>query len=417
MLGERIKQIRKQKKMTQTDVATGIITKSMLSMVENGKATPSVPALQAIARRLQVTVEELMLDPRDVQMRELIETIRSRHTPYFSDEKIQELLKPYLVPETTSYWQGQVYHKYGDALRTKNPELGLTYYDQAEQIFRQLGRQDEQLLAQISKVYFLFNLKRTKEAYELIEAMDVPREIPLAPKTYLNFQILRALRASLFDDHYTEAIALLREGVQYMREQDVYYHVISFQRFLGLFLYLEGEIEQSQQEFDRLEQFFAFSETTAVGRIEVDLTKGLIAIFENDTTGMQMAWEKLVTVAIDDAKHYIGQLEVHLLVNGIELPNQTLQQSVDKIWEMQDDWLAASGFDQAMMLRTLVLAMQQGVGQERLNDVLRLKDDLQSDRLKGDLEREIQALVKFNDEKTGMKRVRFMPVRVRMSFF
>ncbi len=56
-------------------------------------------------------------------------------------------------------------------------------------------------------------------------------------------------------------------------------------------------------------------------------------------------------------------------------------------------WLAASGFDQAMMLRTLVLAMQQGVGQERLNDVLRLKDDLQSERLKGDLEREIQALV------------------------
>lgn len=393
MLGERIKQIRKQKKMTQTDVATGIITKSMLSMVENGKATPSVPALQAIARRLQVAVEELMLDPRDVKMRELIETIRSRDTPYHSDEKVQEILRPYLVPETNSYWQGQVFQEYGDAFRTTDPELGLTYFEKAERVFQQLGRQDEQLLVQISKVYFLFNLKRTKEAYELIEIMDVPREIPLAPKTYLKLQILRALRASLFDDHYAEAIALLREGVQYMREQDVYYHVVSFQRFLGLFLYLEGEIEQSQQEFDRLEQFFAFSETTAVGRIEVDLTKGLIAIFENDTDGMQMAWERLVTVAIDDAKHYIGQLEVHLLVNGIELPNQTLQQSVDKIWEMQDAWLAASGFDQAMMLQTLVLAMQRGIGQERLEDVLRLKDDLQSERLKGDLEREIQALI------------------------
>ena len=393
MLGERIKQIRKQKKMTQTDVATGIITKSMLSMVENGKATPSVPALQAIARRLQVTVEELMLDPRDVQMRELIEMIRSRDTPYHSEEKIQEILRPYLVPETNSYWQGQVFQEYGDALRTSDPELGLTYFEKAERVFQQLDRQDEQLLAQIAKVYFLFNLKRTKEAYELIEIMDVPREIPLAPKTYLNFQILRALRASLFDDHYAEAIALLREGVQYMREQDVYYHVISFQRFLGLFLYLEGEIEQSQQEFERLEQFFAFSETNAVGRIEVDLTKGLIAIFENDSKEMRIAWEKLVAVAIDDAKHYIGQLEVHLLVNGIELPNQTLQQSVDKIWEMQDAWLAASGFDQAMMLRTLVLAMQQGFGQEQLEEVQRLKDELQSERLKGDLEREIQALV------------------------
>ena len=393
MLGERIKQIRKQKKMTQTDVATGIITKSMLSMIENGKATPSLPALQAIARRLQVTVEELMLDPRDVQMRKLIETIRSRDTPYHSDEKVQEILRPYLVPETNSYWQGQVFHEFGDALRMSDPELGLTYFEKAEQVFQQLGRQDEQLLAQIAKVYFLFNLKRTKEAYELIEIMDVPREIPLAPKTYLKFQILRVLRSSMFDDHYAEAIALLREGVQYMREQDVYYHVISFQRFLGLFLYLEGEVEQSQREFDRLEQFFAFSETTAVGRIEVDLTKGLIAIFENDTNGMQIAWENLVAVAIDDAKHYIGQLEVHLLVNGIELPNQTLQQSVDKIWEMQDAWLAASGFDQAMMLRTLVLAMQQGVGQERLEDVQRLKDELQSERLRDEIEREIQALV------------------------
>lgn len=393
MLGERIKQIRKQKKMTQTDVATGIITKSMLSMIENGKATPSLPALQAIARRLQVTVEELMLDPRDVQMRKLIETIRSRDTPYHSDEKVQEILRPYLVPETNSYWQGQVFHEYGDALRMSDPELGLTYFEKAEQVFQQLGRQDEQLLAQIAKVYFLFNLKRTKEAYELIEIMDVPREIPLAPKTYLKFQILRVLRSSMFDDHYAEAIALLREGVQYMREQDVYYHVISFQRFLGLFLYLEGEVEQSQREFDRLEQFFAFSETTAVGRIEVDLTKGLIAIFENDTNGMKIAWENLVAVAIDDAKHYIGQLEVHLLVNGIELPNQTLQQSVDKIWEMQDAWLAASGFDQAMMLRTLVLAMQQGVGQERLEDVQRLKDELQSERLRDEIEREIQALV------------------------
>jgi hypothetical protein len=61
---------------------------------------------------------------------------------------------------------------------------------------------------------------------------------------------------------------------------------------------------------------------------------------------------------------------------------------------MQDAWLAASGFDQAMMLQTLILAMRHGVGQERLEDVLRLKDDLQSERLKDDLEREIQALIK-----------------------
>ena len=50
MLGQRIKGLRKAKKMTQSDVADGIMTKSMLSMIENGKATPSLPALQAVAR-------------------------------------------------------------------------------------------------------------------------------------------------------------------------------------------------------------------------------------------------------------------------------------------------------------------------------------------------------------------------------
>ena len=46
MLGTRIKTLRKTKKMTQSEVAEGIMTKSMLSMIENGKATPSLPALQ-----------------------------------------------------------------------------------------------------------------------------------------------------------------------------------------------------------------------------------------------------------------------------------------------------------------------------------------------------------------------------------
>lgn len=51
-LGEKIKTLRKEKKLTQTELAGPELTKSMLSQIENGKATPSMKTLQYIAEKL-----------------------------------------------------------------------------------------------------------------------------------------------------------------------------------------------------------------------------------------------------------------------------------------------------------------------------------------------------------------------------
>lgn len=51
-LGTRIKNLRKELKMTQTDLAGSEMTKSMLSQIENNLATPSMKNLQYIASRL-----------------------------------------------------------------------------------------------------------------------------------------------------------------------------------------------------------------------------------------------------------------------------------------------------------------------------------------------------------------------------
>ena len=65
MIGQRIKALRKEKKLTQSQLAEGIITKSMLSMIENGKAEASMRSLREIAKRLDVTVQSLLVDPRE----------------------------------------------------------------------------------------------------------------------------------------------------------------------------------------------------------------------------------------------------------------------------------------------------------------------------------------------------------------
>ena len=61
-LGERIRTIRKQRKMTLDALAGEQMTKAMMSYIENNKANPSMESLSYIAERLGVKVSELLED-------------------------------------------------------------------------------------------------------------------------------------------------------------------------------------------------------------------------------------------------------------------------------------------------------------------------------------------------------------------
>lgn len=371
MLGRRIKTLRKTQKMTQSEVAEGIMTKSMLSMIENGKATPSLPALQRIAERLHVSVDELLLDPRVTEMKQLLEQIESPKSEYYSEQQIIEMLSPYLDPAVPSYWQGQIYHKYGFALRFLNPEEGLRYFELAFDIFKNLDLRDQQIEVQISKVYFLFFLRRYEEAYQLIDAMMIIQDIPLSHETFLDYQMLQALRVSVKEDNWTESIVLLREGIAYMREKGVYIEVISYHRLLALFLSLTGDYASAKTELDKLNHFFLFTEANVYERLLVELTKGSIAIHQKDYAGIRYARERLVEVDIEASYHYTGQLEVYLCLwqQPGEKLEFDLQGAVAKIWGNVHIWRVASEYDLSEMLQTLALAMTKGTGLEHRDEV------------------------------------------------
>ncbi len=63
-LGSKIKAIRSELGMTQSELCEGIVTRNMLSRIENGEALPSLPTLSALAIRLSVPVGYL-IDDRD----------------------------------------------------------------------------------------------------------------------------------------------------------------------------------------------------------------------------------------------------------------------------------------------------------------------------------------------------------------
>lgn len=67
-IGEKIKKLRTDKLMSQTELAGGEITRNMLSQIEHGSATPSLNTVNYIAARLNVSPGFLLADEDDEQL-------------------------------------------------------------------------------------------------------------------------------------------------------------------------------------------------------------------------------------------------------------------------------------------------------------------------------------------------------------
>lgn len=65
VLGQRIKEARLAKKMTQTEVVGSFITRNMLSQIESGTAVPSVKTLTYLAEVLELPSSVLLPDATD----------------------------------------------------------------------------------------------------------------------------------------------------------------------------------------------------------------------------------------------------------------------------------------------------------------------------------------------------------------
>lgn len=65
LIGEKIKELRLAKKLTQQEVVGDFITRNMLSKIENNSATPSVKTLEYLAQKLEVPPGTLLAQYED----------------------------------------------------------------------------------------------------------------------------------------------------------------------------------------------------------------------------------------------------------------------------------------------------------------------------------------------------------------
>lgn len=366
MIGQRIKALRKEKKLTQTQLAEGIITKSMLSMIENGKAEASIRSLREIAKRLEVPVQALLVDPREADLQKIVEEIEyvQGTLQAWKDEDVQHALRPYLDGEMNSVWQGKAYTLLADTMFTRGEQQQLLeLYDRAIAVFERLEEKEEQIMARISQAFYLLMWNRFDNAIERIDTIELIDLRSMKTKTRVEFSMLMVFRNMLYDDDLPGAIRRLEDTLDYMTRTKIYYRVDDVYRVIAICaLYLKDE-DLVLSALEKAKQYTAFTGDVSM-KIRVAMTEALYAI-DYRKTDLLKQQISVMDQLLAGNEEFIAAFEmskgVYFALTG---ETEVARKSFLKLLEHHDQWAKHGFVDQAIYFEGLLIGTSHGCGDE-----------------------------------------------------
>ncbi|WP_242142789.1 MULTISPECIES: helix-turn-helix transcriptional regulator [unclassified Bacillus cereus group] len=272
-LGEKIKALRKEKRLTQTELAGSELTKSMLSQIENGKATPSMKTLQYIASKLDCEAS-FLLEEDDEGMQELIQEMDQKIQKN-QFEAVYETLLPIVQKELPStLYTARLYKQFmTSAIAMKDYNI-QTYISKAIPIFQKYTLYRESTQTKLMQYYILFSDKRYEECLELIasirkeyEAKRLEMDLIMQIELFLNEAIVL-----LAYGNYEKCEEIILQALDFSKKNQVYYKTNDFYRILSYQKVLEAEEDKYLYYIQKAEQFAIFTEDTFSAAI-IDILK------------------------------------------------------------------------------------------------------------------------------------------------
>ena len=277
-LGNKIKSMRKELKMTQSQLAQPEMTKSMLSQIENGLATPSMKNLQLIAKKLNKPMSYFLEDTstdmdkaRKDNSDEIIVKLQS----------IDDLIKDDKCKEALSYiedLQSKI------SLSSDNKLLGDILYRKGKCLFDADEFDDAERLLKKAYEIYLENNSYTEAAKSYIEIASKPwrnfnyeecisiyikaKEIydkSLNRNTHFEIELLNDLAAfySAIGD-FDKALANLKDALDISNTTGVYYKADEIHRLTAALCFIKDDVENYQINIEKAEQFAKFSDNKSV---------------------------------------------------------------------------------------------------------------------------------------------------------
>ena len=136
-IGEKIKKARSERSLTQAEVAGGVVTRNMLSLIENGAASPSFETLGAIAEKLDIPVAYFLADgddPFPYLKEERMPAVRRAFAARRYEECIRRLTRLGGTDDETAYLLAYSYFERGkQQTRMGNLASAIEDFDSAKE--------------------------------------------------------------------------------------------------------------------------------------------------------------------------------------------------------------------------------------------------------------------------------------------
>ncbi|KHF39254.1 helix-turn-helix domain-containing protein [Halalkalibacter okhensis] len=342
MLGERIKKLRKQKKLTLEALAGNELSKGMLSLIENNKANPSMESLTYIAKQLGVDVGDLLDTVSSEELRGILEKaekIYNDDDPKMTDKNNQliKLIEPLSDVLPQGYEAARLLEIYSYSLWKEKKANWLEASESAAKMFEQLNISSNRA----SIAIFWVNLRFLEHQYE--ESLTIfLQERKIIETTFGYIDPLTRLdldyRESIL--HFAvgnsqSAIRIMENAIQFSKEKKIFYRIDDLYRLAAC----EGMISRDEKKKDfyleKLRQYGEFADNTfsihfyklfhIMGLIseEQEYEKALEEIdqllTDSDTDGFYNTWFILEK---GKACYYLGRYEeALLLLNKVVIPD------------------------------------------------------------------------------------------------
>ncbi|WP_242282083.1 helix-turn-helix transcriptional regulator [Bacillus cereus group sp. BfR-BA-01346] len=271
-LGEKIKALRKEKKLTQTELAGSELTKSMLSQIENGKATPSMKTLQYIAEKLGCETS-FLLEEDDDEILELIQKME-RLIKNKCDE-VYETLLPIVQKELPSTLNtARLYKQFITAAAVMN-DYNIEYYvETAVSIFEKYTLYRESTETKLLFYYMLFKQKKYKECLQMIATIRdeyKAKNLEMDLITHIQLYLKEAIILLAYGN-YEKCEKVILDALAFSKKHQVYYKTDEFYRILSYQKIITTDKEQYLYYIKKSEQFAIFTEDT-LSAANIDILK------------------------------------------------------------------------------------------------------------------------------------------------
>jgi tetratricopeptide (TPR) repeat protein len=216
-LGQKIREWRMRKGITQTELAEGLVTPSMISQIESDKANPSFKLLEGISRKLGVPIDQFLMDMQDKLEYDTRHKLAKSLMSAKQYEKAIQVLEG-LAEEAggdrndvrkelaSAYIYAKQFDKATRLLETMLEEVALDKdRSQAVELLRWLGRAKmEQYDYVMAKHYFQQALKELAKS----ESLDDVTRASLYHNYAATLQFLGELQEAI--EYYKKAIAAIQ---------------------------------------------------------------------------------------------------------------------------------------------------------------------------------------------------------------